>query len=107
MLYRLAVELLFFGLSMLLLSTASLAADESLTAGVTASELAQLEKREAVVKTDTYPTAYGARGASVKGYCMPTHCRTSHGQLCWTIISSTNSCCDSRHLRFWRRHTVL
>ena len=70
MLYRPRVQLLFFALFLLLLPAASSGADESATTGLTASELARVEMGEAVVKTDTYPTGDGARGARVKAYCI-------------------------------------
>jgi ribosome-associated toxin RatA of RatAB toxin-antitoxin module len=54
----------------LLLPTASFGADKRATLGLTTGELARVEKGSVVVKTDTYPTADGARGARVKAYCV-------------------------------------
>lgn len=63
-------RLFFFVLPLLLLPVVSFPADESAITGLTADELARMEKGYAVVKTDTYPTADGARGARVKAYCV-------------------------------------
>lgn len=70
MLHRSTVRLLFFVLSVLLLPTASLEADEAATDGLTAGELAAIDQGGVVIKTDTYPTGNGARGARVNGYCI-------------------------------------
>lgn len=71
MLYRLRrARLFFFVLALLLLPVVSFPADTSAITALTADELARMEKGHAVVKTDTYPTADGARGARVKGYCV-------------------------------------
>ncbi len=69
-LHRSTVRLLFFVLSVLLLPTASLEADEAATDGLTAGELAAIDQGGVVIKTDTYPTGNGARGARVNGYCI-------------------------------------
>ncbi len=70
MLHRPKVQLLMFAAALLLLPAASFGAGESATTGLTASELATIEMGEVVVKTDTYPTGDGARGARVKAYCI-------------------------------------
>ena len=56
--------------SILLLLAASLGAGESAITELTAGELTRIEKGGVVVKTDTYPTGDGARGAKVKAYCI-------------------------------------
>lgn len=70
MLHRPKVKSLMFAASVLLLSAASLGAGESVTTGLTAGELTRMEKGGVVVKTDTYLTGDGTRGAKVKAYCI-------------------------------------
>ncbi|WP_424319567.1 SRPBCC family protein [Candidatus Methylomirabilis sp.] len=70
MLHRPKVKSLIFAASVLLLQAASLGAGESATTGLTVGELTRMEKGGAVVRTDTYPTEAGARGAKVKAYCI-------------------------------------
>ncbi len=67
---RSTVRLLFFILSVCLLPAASFGTDEPATVGLTAGEIVKVENGGVVVKTDTYPTADGARGAKVKAYCV-------------------------------------
>jgi carbon monoxide dehydrogenase subunit G len=70
MLHRSKITRLMFAAFVLLLPAVSLGAVESATTGLTAGELSRMEKGEVVIKTDTYPTANGARGARVKAYCV-------------------------------------
>lgn len=70
MLHRPKVKSLMLAASVLLLQAASLGAGESATTGLTAGELTKMEKGGVVVKTDTYPTGDGTRGAKVKAYCI-------------------------------------
>lgn len=61
---------LVFILSMLLLPIASLRAGESASTGLTARELARIEKGRAVVKPEIHSTGDGTRGARIKAYCI-------------------------------------
>ena len=70
MLHRPKVKSLMFVASVLLLQAAYLGAGESATTGLTAGELTRMEKGGVVLKTDTYPTGNGTRGAKVKAYCV-------------------------------------
>lgn len=70
MLHRPKGKSLMFAATLLLLQAASLGTGESATTGLTAGELTRMEKGGVVVKTDTYPTGDGARGAKVKAYCI-------------------------------------
>lgn len=70
MLHRPKVKSLIFAVSGLLLQAASLGASESATTGLTAGELTRMEKGGVVVKTATYLTGDGTRGAKVKAYCI-------------------------------------
>lgn len=70
MLHRPKVKPLVFAASVLLLPAASLWAGESATTGLTADELTRMEKGGVVVKTETYPTGHGTRGAGITAYCV-------------------------------------
>lgn len=59
-----------FAAFVLLLPVASLGSGESATTGLTAGELTRIEKGRVVIKTDTYPTGDGTRGAKIKAYCV-------------------------------------
>lgn len=68
--HRPTIKHLIFAASVLLLQAASLGAGESATTGLTAGELTRMEKGGVVVRTDTYLTGDGTRGAKVKAYCI-------------------------------------
>lgn len=72
MLYRPWVHLLFLILILSALPppAAFSRTAESATTDLTANELAKVEMGNVVVKTETYPTGDGARGARVKAYCI-------------------------------------
>lgn len=68
--HRPKLKPLVFAAFVVLLPAASLWAGESPTTGLTADELTRMEKGGVVVKTDTYPTGDGTRGAGITAYCV-------------------------------------